>query len=462
MLRRFLAEAQVTSQLQHPNIVPVYDVDRRAVAGQNQQPFYTMKLVQGRTLGDAIAEYHQHRRAGKLDVLEQAKLLQAFVSVCQAMAYAHSRHVIHRDLKPGNIVLGDFGEVIVLDWGEAKVLSRPGQSGEPEGVSPRTSDDANSSDEIVQGLTPAGSPEQVTPEQFTQVQFTQEAEPIELTQGWKGTPGYMAPEQAASRHDQVDHRTDIYGLGAILFNILTGRSPHRVQPGEKLANTAEITAFMDRIIQHPTPRIRAVDASLPVSLDAVCAKAMASQREDRYQTAAELANEIQRYLADEPVAVLREPVTVRIRRWMKRHQVAVATTAAAGLMAVIGLAVLAGVTSKHNRDLTDANEKKDEQTKLAIKRGDDLTKANQEKDEQTKLAEQRRKDTEANLELADRRLYDADMSLVQMNWEASLVRPVLDRLKHHLPRSNAKPNDEDRRGFSGSIGTGSVAVICSR
>jgi serine/threonine protein kinase len=120
---RFLKEAQITGQLEHPNIVPVYELARRK---EDDQPFYTMRFLRGQTLRDAIAEFHR-RRAGKpAHRLElQRQLLEPFVKVCQAVGYAHSRGVIHRDLKPENVVLGGHGEVVVLDWGLAKVVGQP-------------------------------------------------------------------------------------------------------------------------------------------------------------------------------------------------------------------------------------------------------------------------------------------------------------------------------------------------
>src|SRR5207248_5805674 len=115
-------EARVTGQLEHPGIVPVYDLAWR---GDGRQPFYTMRFVQGHTLSEAVGVYHRRRAAGQAGPLEQAALLQAFVQVCNAVAYAHDRGVIHRDLKGRNVVLGEYGEVVVLDWGLAKRVDRP-------------------------------------------------------------------------------------------------------------------------------------------------------------------------------------------------------------------------------------------------------------------------------------------------------------------------------------------------
>ena len=117
---RFLYEAKITSQLEHPGIVPVYEL------GQGEAPYYTMRFVRGRTLSAAIRDYHAKRAGGRSDSIERMELLTAFVSICHAIAYAHSRGIIHRDLKGQNVALGDFGEVMVLDWGLAKCVA-PGQ-----------------------------------------------------------------------------------------------------------------------------------------------------------------------------------------------------------------------------------------------------------------------------------------------------------------------------------------------
>jgi serine/threonine protein kinase len=120
--QRFLEEAQITGQLEHPGIVPIYELSRRPDGGQ---PFYTMRFVKGRTLGEAIQDYHAKRARGAAGSLDLNELLTAFISICNAVAYAHSRGVLHRDLKPANVILGDFGEVLLLDWGLAKLLGRP-------------------------------------------------------------------------------------------------------------------------------------------------------------------------------------------------------------------------------------------------------------------------------------------------------------------------------------------------
>lgn len=286
-LRRFVKEAQVTGQLEHPNIVPVYELGHRP---EDNQPYYTMRFVHGQTLRDAVAEYHRRRHSGHDDPVEWLRLLQAFVSICNAVSYAHSRGVIHRDLKPDNVLLGAFGEVLVLDWGLAKTGDTKDEHLTPVDVSETASLHTTLSGRIL------------------------------------GTPAYMAPEQAEGLVELVDERTDVYGLGAILFEILTGRPPHLY------GDTADI---IGQIIRDPTPLPRSVDSAVPRALEAICAAAMAKERSRRYPAAEELAHDMQRFLADEPVSVYREPLVARAGRFIRHHRTKVAFAAAAALVALI-------------------------------------------------------------------------------------------------------------------------------
>lgn len=283
--QRFLREAQITGQLEHPNIVPVYELGQH----EEDRPYYTMRFLPGETLRDAIAAYHARGPASGDRALEFRRLLGVFTGVCNAIAYAHSRAVIHRDLKPENVVLGGFGEAILLDWGLAKV------AGERE--------------------PGADSVELVDSDSRRTAMGTV-----------LGTPAYMAPESAAGDSERVTTRTDIYGLGAILFEILTGQPPHAgVQPG----------GLIQRVARGETPRARSVRSSTPMALDAICARAMARSPNDRYGDASELAEDVQRWLADEPVSAFTEPLVRRVRRWRRRHR----NTTAAALVTAVAIAV---------------------------------------------------------------------------------------------------------------------------
>jgi eukaryotic-like serine/threonine-protein kinase len=270
---RFIREAQLTGQLEHPGVVPVYELDRGAGA---DQPFYAMKFVRGRTLTSAVDAYHAKRAQGGADPLEFVALLAAFAAVSNTIAYAHSRGVLHRDLKGDNVILGDFGEVIVLDWGLAKLLGQP---------------DTKETD-------PSSTP----PDYTQDPSLTIQGEII-------GTPAYMAPEQADGRLDQIDHRTDIYGLGAILYEILTGQPPFTG------SNTMEV---LQKAVRGNPARPRELWAEVPAGLEEICLKAMAKDPHQRYASAADLAHEVQRWQD-----VQRRQAEEELRRSQERFELAV-------------------------------------------------------------------------------------------------------------------------------------------
>lgn len=305
---RFLEEARITGQLEHPGVVPVYELGRGDSDGQ---PFYTMRFVRGRSLDAAVKEYHGRRARRRAGPLEFRELLGDFIGVCNAVAYAHSRRVIHRDLKPQNVILGEFGEVVVLDWGVAKDL------GSGEGITKVLP---------VEPL-PEAAPGQTVPGEIL------------------GTPAYMSPEQAEGRHDLLDERTDVYSLGAVLYEILTGSPPFSGK------DTREILRRV--VVQPPVPPSQRV-AGAPRPLEAVCLKALAKPPEDRYGSAKELAQEIRRWLADEPVAAYREPPPARAARWMRRHR----ALAPAAYGAVLVFLLIQTVASLATRDSVRAEKEK--------------------------------------------------------------------------------------------------------
>jgi tetratricopeptide (TPR) repeat protein len=285
---RFLVEAQITGQLEHPGVVPVHELG----LDETGQPFYVMKFVEGRTLKAAIEEYHAAPpAAGVPREVQRLRLLEVFLDLCQAVAYAHSRGVLHRDLKPDNVMLGRYGETLVLDWGLAKARNRPDSPSGPTSVHLVYGDSTK---------TQAGSV--------------------------IGSPPYMAPEVAEGASEAADERTDIYLLGATLYEILTGRAPRQ-------GNSRDELIEMARSVVPAAPR--QINGQIPRALEAICLKAMARRKPDRYAAVAELAEDVQRYLAGEPVSAYREGVLGRAWRWVKRHRRAVGRTVAA--VVVLGL-----------------------------------------------------------------------------------------------------------------------------
>lgn len=331
--QRFLKEAQIAGQLEHPNIVPVYELARRP---EDDQPFYTMRLVRGETLRDRIRDYHERKRGGIADPLELPRLLTAFVSICNAISFAHSKGVIHRDLKPENVVLGAFGEVLVLDWGLAKLQSDKEEATlQPVDITASANVHATKAGQVL------------------------------------GTPAYMSPEQAAGRISKMDARTDIYGLGAILFETLAGKPPHE---------GPDISELLSQIVLAPTPIVRAVDAKIHPALGAICAKAMERSQDDRYPTASALADDVQRFLADEPVSVYRAPLLDRAARFLRRHRTMALSGAAALLLVAIVASVAALLINEQKRLVTKAKENEESahsETKGALAREAKALKASE-------------------------------------------------------------------------------------
>jgi tetratricopeptide (TPR) repeat protein/tRNA A-37 threonylcarbamoyl transferase component Bud32 len=290
---RFLEEARITGQLEHPGIVTVHEL---AMLPGDRSPFYTMRFVRGRTMTDVVHDHHGEREACQVGPLELTELLNAFIAACNAVAYAHSRGVIHRDIKGQNIVLGHFGEVVLLDWGLAKLVGKS----DPDHPAPPVVLDARED----HGHTLPGQ--------------------------LLGTPGYMAPEQAEGRSERIGPWSDIYGLGAVLYEILTGKPPF---------GGSSVTEAVRLVVEEEPEPPRRVCPSAPPALEAVCRRAMAKRPEDRYASATELAADVQRWLVDEPVSVYRDPATVRLGRWARRHRSAV-TVGAALLVAAVGVLAL--------------------------------------------------------------------------------------------------------------------------
>jgi len=271
-LARFVEEAQATAQLQHAGIVPIYDLGELP----DGRLWFTMREVNGQTFGEIIGEVHAVSRQ-RWQTSESGwslrRLVDTLQQVCATVGYAHSRSVVHRDLKPDNIMVGHHGEVLVLDWGLAKVLGHPGLSGEKQPLEPVETD--RSREGVHQTRTGQVS----------------------------GTPAYMSPEQALGELERVGPHSDVYALGALLYEVLSGRAPY---------TGSSARAILEEVFDGPPPPLHPADSigfergdstgaaseglPLPRDLVVACNRAMARRPEDRFASATDMAAELQAWL----------------------------------------------------------------------------------------------------------------------------------------------------------------------
>lgn len=381
---RFLLEAEVTGGLEHPGIVPVYGMGRYA----DGRPFYAMRFVKGDNLKEAIRRFHEADvpvRGGTERSLAFRQLLRRFLDVCNAVAYAHSRGVLHRDLKPGNIMLGKYGETLVVDWGLAKAAGKADADLSQEATTLRPSSDSGAA------LTQAGTV--------------------------VGTPAYMSPEQAAGRLDELGPRSDVYSLGATLYVLLAGKSP--------FAERAD-APILDRVRRGDFPPPRAEKPSVPAALDAICRKAMSLRPDDRYASARRLADDIEHWLADEPVGAYREPALARVGRWARRHRPLVAAGVALLLTAVVALAVGLVAVDQERKRTEDARADEARERQRADEALANEAHAHQRADEARKNEARRRKQARAAL--------DSLSSAVIDDW-LSRLKTLLPEHKRFLQRA---------------------------
>jgi serine/threonine protein kinase len=311
-LFRFIAEARVTAQLEHPNIVPVHELS----VDENGQPFYTMKMVRGITLKKVLDLLAQ----GIPETVKKyplPALLTLFQKACDAVAFAHSRGVIHRDLKPENIMLGDFGEVLVMDWGLAKWVNHA--SGGRDG-SPSRPDALAESAPLPLHAEGGGASATVSGTIM-------------------GTPQYMSPEQARGEVEDLDSRSDISALGAVLFHLLYLRPPYTGRSVGEIVDKAQRGAVewnqTEAHSQRPPAEENRRSQSIPDSLFAVCRKALALDRDQRYWTVEELQADLTAYQNGFATRAENAGLGKQLVLALKRHRIA-----ASGVIAVL----LVGVT----------------------------------------------------------------------------------------------------------------------
>lgn len=335
---RFIEEARITARLDHPGVVPVHEVS----LDPHGRLYFTMKLVTGRSLGEVFQLARDNREGWNL-----GRAVGALLRASQAVAYAHEQGVIHRDLKPGNIMVGRLGEVFVMDWGVARAADRKDlyelrPAAAPSGGSGSA---GHSQDREGNGSLLADSPV------------------VTLDGTVLGTPAYMSPEHAEGRVEDVGPASDVYSLGAVLYELLAGHPPY-VRMGERVSGRTVLEA----IRKGPPEAIAPLARDKPAELTAICAKAMQRSPDARYQNAGEFADDLQAWLDRRVVRAHRTGAMAELKSWILRNRLAAFSQAAGVSLLVLGLLTVITVQNRssariasskadlemRNRDLSEA------------------------------------------------------------------------------------------------------------
>ncbi len=359
-LGRFLEEAQVTGQLDHPGIVPVHELG----LDSEGRVYFTMKLVKGRDL-KAVFDLMREKKEG----WTQVKALGVIQKVCEAMAYAHSKGVIHRDLKPGNVMVGRYGEVFVMDWGLARVLGQEDKRDvriKPEAPTSRS---------------------EVRSERREHAGDSPDSPLVTMDGDVVGTPAYMSPEQAGGRLEEMGPHSDVYAVGAMLYHLLTGLMPY-VPPGARLNNYA----IWHRVQEGPPRNLNELAPGTPEELVAICEKSMARDWKQRYRDMSELAEELSAYLEHRVVRAHRTGAMVELQKWVERNKALAGALAAAVFALVAGLVMSLVLAQRSERNAA--------------------------------LAEIRRKQAQDNLELADARRTIAEENERKAKWHSYVANVI--------------------------------------
>jgi len=326
--RRFLEEAHVTGRLEHPGIVPVHELG----LDDQGRVYFTMKLVKGQTLKEIFEQVE-----GDEGVWSRARVLGLILRVCEAVAYAHAKGVVHRDLKPRNVMVGRFGEVYVMDWGLARILDDEGQqegggSGEESG-SPAS------------GATPR----------------KEDSRPLTLEGDVLGTPAYMPPEQGRGEQAEIGPQSDVYSVGAMLYHLLAGREPY-VHPEEKPSSRVVLA----RLLAGPPPALERVASDVPGELSAICEQAMARGGAQRYATMGDLADDLRAYIEGRVVRAYEAGAWPEAKKWVQRNRALAGALGAVIALFVVGMTTAWILTERANAAKAAELQAIEEVTRLKI------------------------------------------------------------------------------------------------
>lgn len=360
---RFVQEAKITAQLEHPAIVPVYELGYR----DDGSLYYTMKMVRGKTLHDAMVEAES--LAGRLE------LLTHFLDLCQAISYAHSCGVIHRDIKPKNVLVGEFGETVVIDWGIAKVKGRSDiHARDLEKTYVALHEDTVSTVKTMYGHA-------------------------------LGSPYYMPPEQAEGKIEKIDERSDVYALGAVLYTLITGKLPYLGY---------DVRTFLKKVLEEPPKPIREVEKDAPPELIAICERAMKLDPADRYANAKELTEEVRRFISGGLVQAYDYRYRELFRRFYRRHKDFI-LAGGTSLLVLIGVCYYAYLQIGSEKNA--AIEARDAE---ALARVEEMAAKDRAVEAQKKEVKARK--------AAERDLYSANTQLTQRSLDERRLKPARDFL----------------------------------
>lgn len=367
LLARFLEEAQITGQLDHPGVVPVHELG----VDSGGKVYFTMRMVKGRNL----KKIFELARKGE-DGWNRTRALGVILKVCEALAYAHSKKVIHRDIKPQNVMVGKFGETYVMDWGLAKVMDHPDR----HDLRPRPDF--------------AASMSRLHTDRAEEAARSPDSPLVTMDGTVVGTPSYMPPEQAQGRLDELGPRSDVYSVGALIYTLLTGQVPY-IPPG---AQISPYTVLNLLIAGPPTP-VYQIDRAVPAELIALCEKAMARDPKDRYADMSAMADDLRAFLERRVVRAYETGAVAEFRKWVARNKGTAAALAGLVLLILGASTLFAWQQRRQLRELRRA-QVQIEEARLLAERNEHLAR-DSEQAAITSEREARRKSYVANVLAAD-------------------------------------------------------------